>query len=145
MGMVATGLTLVAGRWLFARRAPRPTPRSQAGEASRPDPFEHGSSTEQRRALRRSGNPVEVLVSDAEVTAEPVPGWVLDRSVGGVCLALSDEVAAGTVLSLRPRQAPPGTPWVRAEVRTCKKAQDQFEVGCQFVRTPPWSILLLFG
>jgi hypothetical protein len=142
-GVVTAWLTLFAG-WAFLRRR-RLGPPTVAPKDAGPDPFEHGSRTEKRTTLRRQGNPIEVLVNDAEATGEPVRAWVIDRSMGGLGLAVSEAVDVGTVLSLRPCQAPLGTPWVRVEVKTCKRARDQFEVGCQFVRTPPWSILLLFG
>ena len=44
-----------------------------------------------------------------------------------------------------PAHAPPMTPWTEVEVRSCRQKKDGYEVGCQFVKTPPWSILLLFG
>src|SRR5205807_67771 len=72
-------------------------------------------------------------------------GWVLDRSVGGLCLDLSAAFPEGTRLSLFPTQAPGMTPWTEVEVRSCRQKKDGYEVGCQFVKTPPWSILLLFG
>jgi hypothetical protein len=37
---------------------------------------------------------------------------------------------------------------VDLEVRSCKASQElpgQFEVGCQYVKSPPYSIQLLFG
>ena len=37
------------------------------------------------------------------------------------------------------------TPWVDVEVRMCRALKDGYELGCQFVKTPNWSILLMFG
>jgi hypothetical protein len=35
---------------------------------------------------------------------------------------------------------------VQVEVRNCRKINsDEYELGCRFLRTPPWSVLLLFG
>jgi hypothetical protein len=141
-GLCAALLVLFAGRFVLARR--RAAAARPADEAAH-DPFAHGSLSERRGTFRREGTPIEVLISDAEVTEEPVRGWVLDRSMGGLRLLLDDGVASGLVLALKPRQAPPGTPWVRVEVCSCKKEGDGFEAGCKFVRTPPWSVLLLFG
>jgi hypothetical protein len=143
-GLSAALLTLVAGRWaLSRRRAARAAPAAAAAPVH--DPFEHGSVTEQRGSVRRKGNPIEVLISDAEAEQEPLRGWVIDRSTNGLCLLLHEEIAAGTVLSVKPRQAPPGMPWVRAEVRSCKRDRTGYQAGCQFLSTPPWGILLLFG
>jgi hypothetical protein len=115
-------------------------------DADRPahDPFEQGSVSERRVAPRRKGNPIEVLVTDEEATREPARACVLDRSMGGMCLLLNEEVAPGTVLSVKPRKAPE-SPWVQVEVRSCKRDRSGYETGCQFVRTPPWAVMLLFG
>ncbi len=147
IGLLAAGFTFFAGRWALRRRRNRPPVPPPPAEPASPDydPFDQGSLTERRRALRRKGNSVEVLVGEGESPAEPVRGWVIDRSTGGLCLLLSEEVASGTVLSVRPRTAPPETPWVRVEVRRCKKVRSGYEVGCRYERTPPWAVLLLFG
>jgi hypothetical protein len=143
VGCCAALLTLMVGRLVQSRRrSARPAAPPAEPEF---DPFETGSATEKRRAARRKGNPIEILISDADAVQEPTRGHVVDRSLGGLCLLLSDEVAVGTVLSLKVRNGPPATPWVQAEVRSCKKDRHGYEVGCQFVRTPPWAVLLLFG
>ncbi len=146
-GLLATLLTLFAGRFVLSRLRAAIAPKAEEDEARGPvhDPFDHGSATERRGTVRRTGNPIEVLVSDAEAALEPVRGWVIDRSMGGLCVLVQEEVAAGTVLSIKPRKGPPGTPWVQVEVRSCKQDQAGYEIGCQFVRTPPWAVMLLFG
>ena len=139
-------MSLIVGRLVLSNRRARPkagVPRGAEGPSH--DPFEHGSVTERRSTTRRKGNPVEVLITDAEAEAEPWRGWVVDRSMGGLCLLLHDEVASGSTLGIKPRSAPPATPWVQLEVRSCKKERAGYQVGCQFVRTPPWAVLLLFG
>jgi hypothetical protein len=147
-GLFATWLALISGRLVLSRwRAAAPVEPAAEEEKRGPvyDPFELGSVTERRAAIRRQGNPIEVLISDAEATLEPARGWVIDRSMRGLCLLVHEEVGPGTVLSVKPRKAPPATPWVQAEVRTCKQDQAGYELGCQFVRTPPWAVMLLFG
>jgi PilZ domain len=141
-GLLAALLSLFVGRFLLARSRTR---QKQAAHGPAHDPFDHGSVTERRGTPRRKGNAVEVLITDAEAAGEPVRAWVVDRSMGGLCLHLNDELAPGTVLSLKPRNGPPATPWVQVEVRSCKKDRSGYETGCQFVRTPPWAVLLLFG
>jgi hypothetical protein len=144
-GLFASLLALFAGRFVLGRRrAARAAPAADGPDPIH-DPFDRGSVSERRGTVRREGNPIEVLMSDADAEGEPTRGWVIDRSMGGLCLLLHDEIAPGTVLSLKPRQAPPATPWVRVEVRSCKKERSGYEAGCQFVRTPPWAVLLLFG
>jgi hypothetical protein len=143
VGVVTTSLTLLSC-FLLVRYC-RPARKPEGEQAERHDPFEQGAVGERRVAARRKGNHVEVLVTDAEIQGEPVLGWVVDRSLGGLCLLLSEELSEGTIVSVKPRQHPPGTPWVKVQVRKCKRDADGFEIGCQFERVPPWGVLLLFG
>ncbi len=146
-GLCAALLALFVGRFVLSRRRSRVTPAAEGSTAEglTHDPFDHGSITERRVAMRRNNNPIEVLITDAETVQEPARGWVIDRSMGGLCLLLNEEAAPGTVLSVKPRKGPPGTSWVQVEVRSCKRERSGYEAGCQFVRTPPWAVLLLFG
>lgn len=105
-------------------------------------------SKDQRNTSRRQGNPVEVYVAPPEKKDDPAIGSVLDRSMGGMRLALFNEVAVGAVIAIRPTHADDMVPWVELEVRSCKPSKEmpgQFEVGCQYVKSPPYSIQLLFG
>lgn len=114
--------------------------------ASEDDPFVHGSKMDRRQALRRGGNPVQVLISDADAKAEPINGYVLDRSTGGLCLSVGEPIEEGTILTVRTTNAPVTTPWVKIEVRNCRPiSSSEWEIGCKFDKTPPWSVLLLFG
>ena len=95
---------------------------------------------DQRAGWRRNGNPVEVYVAEIDKKEDPTVGSVLDRSVGGMRLALFSEVAVGTVLTIRPVRADEMVPWIELEVRSCKPSKEmpgQFEVGCQYVKVPP--------
>ncbi len=142
IGVLTAGLTLFAGRAVLRRLRPA---ASRTALLAEHDPFLQGSTSERRVASRRKGNHVEILVTDAAAVAEPTRGWVVDRSMSGLCLLLNQAVAEGGVISIRPRQGPAGTPWVRVDVRTCSESKGVYEIGCQFQRTPPWSVMLLFG
>ena len=107
--------------------------------------FVHGSPTDQRRAYRRAGNPVEVYYATPENKETPRIGWVYDRSVGGLGLVTAEEFPDDTELAVRPTNAPEIVPWVDVLVRSCRETPEGFELGCKFVKTPPWSILLMFG
>jgi hypothetical protein len=130
---------LVFGRKKESEPAPEPKQRVEF------DPFTQGSPTEQRKSFRRQGNPIEVYVALQGEKERPLRGWVLDRSMGGVCLQVAAELDAGVQLAVLPVNAPTTTPWVDIEVRSCRAVHDRFELGCRFVKTPAWSILLLFG
>jgi len=143
-GLIAALLILFAGRLVFSRR--RAGGKGKVGGTTKQyDPFDMGSLTERRVAARRKGNPIELILRNDDPEGEPGRAWVIDRSMGGLCLQLFEEFAAGKLLNLKPTNSPPGTPWIQIEVRNCKKTNDGYEAGCQFVRTPPWAILLLFG
>jgi hypothetical protein len=103
------------------------------------------AAAEQRDTLRREGNPVDVLVSDAEVLAEPAPGVVLNRSRGGLLLSLTAPAEVGAVLTVRAAHAVEQMDWVPVEVRHCRQKGDRWLAGCKFGKELPWSVLLLFG
>src|ERR1700730_16988814 len=138
---------LLGGILLGRRHAPRQQPPSPARppEVGLPDPFIHGSPSERRESRRRSGNAVAILVSDAEGTADPCHGLVVDRSMSGLRLVISDPVAVDAVLSVRPAQEPTLMPGFQVRFKTCQGVDVGWEVGCQFVRVPPSSLLWSFG
>jgi PilZ domain len=143
--VVATGSAFVLSRFFL-----RPTPAVQlAAPVEKPtaefDPFVQGSATEQRGAFRRGGKAIEVRISDALQDGKVHTGWILDRSVSGLCLAVSEAFAEGSLLNVRTPNAPNATPWVEIQVKSCRQRKDDWELGCQFLKTPPWSVMLLFG
>jgi hypothetical protein len=149
IGMAITAAALATGYSLLRERRRRvlAVPPVKSWPACGPvrDPFVYGSAAERRAALRRNGNPTAVLLTDAEAKTEPTPGWVLDRSTGGLGLAVGEQVEPGTLLSIRTVNAPRIVPWIQLEVKTCRAEDGCWELGCQFRKTPPWSVLLLFG
>jgi hypothetical protein len=109
------------------------------------DPGGVYSGAENRKSFRRQGNPVEVLVVNQRSNAPAFKGYVIDRSVGGLGLLLQSPLEKGTQLTVWPVNAPHTAPWVEIIVRGCRQLDSGWEIGCQFVKTPPWSILLMFG
>src|SRR5262249_36479714 len=61
-------------------------PTEGSDDSSDHDPYVDGSTTERRAAFRRKGNPVEVSISDEHYRIAPASGYILDRSVGGLCV-----------------------------------------------------------
>ena len=132
--------------WLVRRRrGPKadcvaPPPRTSS------DWDEHEESFANRRAsVRRDGVPVQVVLTSPTLRTGQNDGYVLDRSTGGLRVAVSAAIPAGTVLQVRAGNAPDTVPWVTILVRSCRNAGPHYELGCEFERTPPWNILLLFG
>ncbi|MCU0702513.1 MAG: PilZ domain-containing protein [Fimbriiglobus sp.] len=103
------------------------------------------TASDRRASLRREGKAVEVVVMSPAFKSGEAPGYVLDRSTGGLRLALATGMAAGTALQVRAKHAPDNTPWVTVLVRSCRPNDEHFELGCEFEKTPPWNVLLLFG
>jgi hypothetical protein len=139
IGALACVLAYLLGRRLLVAH-----PRSvdDAGNVS-DAPFLQGITRDRRAAPRRKGNVVEVelMIGSDE---KPVRGWVLDRSIGGLCLLVDQPVASGTALRVRPRNAA-AVPWTEVTACSCREDDGQYELGCQFHHTPNWSLLLMFG
>jgi hypothetical protein len=148
IGMVVGVCAIVAGRLVIGRK---PSSSARTGEStpvqctSRTDPFIQGSSSEKRKANRRGGNPIEIFVARPGHKDSPTYGWVVDRSLGGLSLNLGEAINPGTLLAVLPVKAPQTMPWIDIEVRTCRPTSEGWEVGCQFVKTPPYAVLLMFG
>src|SRR5262249_1200401 len=137
-------VVLLAGKAMVSRR--HGSSVNLDAPLGKPDPFDEGSKFDRRTAPRRRGNPVAVRVSDGDARVEPVRAWVVDRSAGGLGLELEEEgeVDLGTVLSVRPTDAP-DVPWVKIEVRNRLKHGTTWRLGCRFLRPPAWNVLMRFG
>ena len=143
--LVAILAFLVGRRWFVSRSAPPATPVKEEGRTKLTTAMVTKQFEPDRRsAPRRKGNRVEVLLTDGSEKT-PRKGWVIDRSMGGLCLIVENPLAEGTVLNVRPRHAPQTAPWTSIEVRSCRAEEAQWELGCRFVQMPHWNDLLLFG
>jgi hypothetical protein len=143
--VASVGYLLLGPRHPDAKTLPRPSTGPTPPSDLAYDPFLDGTALERRYGPRRKGNAVSVLISDALATADPIHGWVIDRSVGGLRLATDRWVAKSVILSVRATNAPDSVAWVQVEVKNSLQQESTWELGCEFVRTPPWSVLLLFG
>ncbi len=120
----------------------------KSGEANLDSPTEPlaiATSRDKRRLPRRSGHVTEVYVARSGEIHNPQQGLVINRSPGGLGLLLSDAYPVGTVLGVLPVKASEMTPWVEVEVKNCRPSGDDWEVGVQFLKVPPYSTMLLFG
>lgn len=149
VGLVCGALFYSIVSWLVGRFGSRLSKASST--TSRPagpqweSSWAIGSKGEKRTALRREGNPVAVELTDEKMLGAPFDGFVIDRSVGGLGVVIDRTVEVGTILSVRPRNAPETVPWVQIEIRSCRAENKEYLLGCRFVRTPSWSVLLHFG
>lgn len=141
IGGAACGLAFLIGRLLLVSK-PSPPPVDPEGPTE--TNFLQGITRDRRIAPRRKGNTVEVQISIDE-RSDPTRGWVLDRSIGGIGILVDEPIAQGAVIKIRPRTATVTAGWIEVTVRACRREGHQFELGCQFHRTPDWNTLLHFG
>jgi hypothetical protein len=93
--------------------------------------------------MRRKG--LTAVLVTGEDGRSPKQAHVVNRTSGGLRLAVKQTVPLGTILKLRACNAPANTPWADVLVVCCEVADGHIEVGCQFQGRIPWSVLLLFG
>jgi hypothetical protein len=103
------------------------------------------SYADRRGAVRREGAPVRVVLSSPSFRNGVNDGYVVDRSTGGLRIVMQAMIAPGSTLQVRAVNAPDTVGFVTVIVRSCRKNGDHNEVGCEFEKTPPWNVLLLFG
>lgn len=103
------------------------------------------SYADRRGSARREGAPVRVTLSAPSFRNSTSDGFVVDRSTGGLRIAMQTAMAPGSTMQVRAVNAPDNIGFVTVIVRNCKKSGDFFEIGCEFEKTPPWNVLLLFG
>ena len=103
------------------------------------------SAVDHRANYRRPGNPVLVLITDAEEPDRTFQAWVVDRSRRGLRLAVQHAVEVGRMYTVRPVNAPPAAPWTPLEVRHCTAQDNYWDVGGRFPEPPPMQVVVLFG
>ena len=104
-----------------------------------------GDPADRRTSVRREGTPVKIVINSSAFKGGTGTGYVLDRSTGGLRIAMEAGMAPGSTLQIRASHAPETIPWVTVIIRNCKDAGAHYEVGCEFEKMPPWNVLLLFG
>jgi hypothetical protein len=100
---------------------------------------------DKRRHLRREGQPTPVLLAGGPSVGEPFVCSVVNRSRGGLGIVVNRRLPPGTVVRVRPVEAPEDVPWVRVQVRNCRRRAQGWYIGCRFTEHLPWSVILVFG
>ena len=60
-------------------------------------------------------------------------------------MTVNEPIDKGTILSVRVANAAAIIFWVQIEVKNCRKADGDWLLGCQFVESPPSTVLWSFG
>jgi len=142
VGVAFTSLTALVGLFFLRRRHSAAPPKNLTPQ----DPFLEGSPSERRYSARRPGKQIRVYISNENAESPPEEGWIVDRSLGGLCLLFDREVKECALLTVRAADVPVDSPWVQVQVKRCWPGGDnRWELGCEFVRNPSWSTLLQFG
>lgn len=97
---------------------------------------------ERRRFPRRKGNPVVIEMYDDAETGKIAEGRVIDRSMGGVCIASPTRLAVGSTLQIRPLSLRREIPSLPLEVRNARPEPTDWRLGCRYRRRPSWSVLM---
>ncbi len=105
-----------------------------------------GSGGKDRRATpRRQGNVVSVTLTGPQSREHSLSGWVMNRSGGGLCLLVDEEVSPGTVLTVTPHLGLTTFEWIQVEVKSCRPERKSWLLGCQFIEKLSWDDLRPFG
>jgi hypothetical protein len=88
---------------------------------------------------------LQILVQDAGGEKQPIPAWIIDRSLGGLRLSIDQPIEEGTILRVRRTSAPADVPWVEVQVMRLEIKENAWELGCQFTRSLAWDLIMQFG
>jgi hypothetical protein len=136
MGLAVAALCFMLGRSFFRRPAgPQASAIDLVPRALR----------DRRTGLRRKGNVVVVDLHDPVGKVQEQSGCVLDRSTGGVRLLVDHAVEVGTILRVRPRSSGQTLQWSEMTVRSCQPDSGSYQLGLQFIKTPGYDTLMMFG
>jgi hypothetical protein len=120
-----------------------PLPDSIAAVTPEKEEIETATDVADRRLTPRRKKLMRIAVRN-ESTDEHVGGWIIDRSLGGMCISVPNPIEAGALLAVRRGTAPQSIPWVELRVLNVREQGTTWELGCEYIRTPTWEVLLQF-
>jgi hypothetical protein len=119
--------------------------RRQLSELRKPKNQPSAPGKERRATPRRQGNVVSVTLTGPQGRDHSLSGWVMNRSGGGLCLLVDEEVSPGTVLTVTPHLGLSVFEWIQVEVKSCRPERKSWLLGCQFLHKHSWDDLRPFG
>jgi hypothetical protein len=69
----------------------------------------------------------------------------VDRSIKGLRVSLDHELPVGNLFHVRVCHQDPPMPWLEVRVMHNKPSGGSYDVGLEFISSPTWNILLMFG
>jgi hypothetical protein len=109
------------------------------------DPFLAGSTSEVRRTPRRGGASITVSFNRAGSTDRPLEGWVVNRSLGGLCLCSPRGFDVDTILRLKSKKGGDSAATLEVRVRGVREEGQRWMLHCQFTIQPSAQTLMMFG
>ena len=73
-----------------------------------------------------------IMILDGKGPNEPFSGWVINRSIGGLCVSVVQPIAEGAVLKVRPAKDMMDDVWCEVLVKYCRATDTGWEMGCEF-------------
>lgn len=140
LGTSVFGLTASTGQLItdcLGGRSPEDFTSTESGNPM-------GRGAERRRDFRNYSSPVRIEVAFPRLKRR-ADGWAVDHSAGGLALHLESRPRLWEVVEVCPCTVPGLKVWVRALITNCRMEADAWRAGCQFLDTPPWGVLRLFG
>jgi len=122
--------------------APPPGETPPPGTGS---PTDSPGFKEQRTSLRRWGNPISIQLYDEMTMNEPLTGWVINRSTGGLGMIVNAPLEVGSVLGVRPAQEGVDRPWVSLRIVYCYPERSSWRAGGAFLVPRSWRDIRIFG
>lgn len=127
------------------RPAKAPAPEPVKNKNKNTAEFRQQADPSNRRMTeRRSGNAIKILLTDQAMKSTYEQGWVVDRSLGGLRLAVRNEESPGVILSVRVAEQG-SMPWIEVRVIHCMPSKNGYEIGCEFIRPTHSNWHMMFG
>jgi PilZ domain len=145
--IIGGGVSCVVLTILAIRFAPIGKRRRQSSDLKKQEMWSppEGAGADRRMKPRREGQPVPVYLSSAGLQSQSTAAFVIDRSSGGLKIVSAKPIPTGSTVQVLAENAPDNIPWTTVVVRSSRESGNGHELGCEFEKTPPWNVLLLFG
>lgn len=127
------------------REETRPTPASAPVDAMSAANFAAPmGGAEKRRSPRRGSGLAVVHISRTGAWGKPTEGWVINKSLGGMCLCSPRRFDEGTLLKVAPKRRSSEKAEVELHVLHVRQEGARYILHCQFVSHVPAHVLQRF-